>query len=442
MHPGRQVVVGFLIVTLQGVCLGTFQQHSVGSQHRHHHLRIAYALRNIGVLHELRQLVHQHLGSFVHIIDAKVEVILRTPEASALHGLRLGYLVVVGVFEAHSCRPVYPLPVGVSAQQQQVGLAVGTDEGVGTLSVVDGYLAQLLPVAQVLGGRTAKHTGGVLDALVEVRLVVLHVVQVEAGGKGIGSLDVEMVFHYRVELVADHRQTFLYVGSYVAVKVGHGATGIDGCHLGEHTVDVRDAQVLIARLRAVSLTEDVAQHEVTEGTAHQGLAQLCPQVLWSSQLIDGKDDVVGGGNALVAMIPQGIRCVLRRRGDILPSGSLLLQRLEGGVGTALIIAVGIVAIHLAKHDARRHGIGTDQQVCDLLLVVQLCTVVGQHVEIIVASGKQQCCCHNAKIQQFKNVRIIFCHIFSFLHYHNYYIITFYNFYIFLIFPISASSCTA
>ena len=387
IHPRRQVGVGVGVVTLESVSLGTIQDEGVGGEGRDNHSGIALAVDNVGIFHILTHLVVGDTRRTANLGGLHIDVVLGAPETGTVDGLGIGNLGVVAIALADGSRTIDPRPVGTGGNDEQVGLVAGVDKRI-VLRTACRQFAQSLPVAHHIGGYGGEGSRGIVDTLVEVRLVVLHIIKVEAGGKGLRCLLVEVVLGNAVEVVVDERQTSLNVGGNIGVELSHRATAIDGRHGALGTLHISDTHCLVAGLAAVGQAEDVAQHEVAIGTAEQCFATLWIQTGGVATLGNGVEHIVGGGNALVAALPDLVRAVLVLVGNVLPRGSLLMERgtavVEGGIALAAYAVVGIVAVQFGHHEVASLRVGAGQQLGDIAVRVQRRAVIGQHVQIVVA----------------------------------------------------------
>ena len=150
IHPCGKVLIGIGIVALEGVGFSTVEDECIGGKGRHNHLGIALAIDNVGIFHILSHLVESDLGRAAHLRCFHVDFLLGTPETSAVDGLGIRNTGAVAIALGYCRGTVDPGPIGVGADNEQIGFLAGIDEGI-VLRTACRQCTQGFPVAHHVG---------------------------------------------------------------------------------------------------------------------------------------------------------------------------------------------------------------------------------------------------------------------------------------------------
>ena len=140
-------------------------------------------------------------------------------------------------------------------------------------------------------------------------------------------------------------------------------------------------------MSVVGVAEDIRQHEMAVGTAHERFTPLRVERRRISFFFDGIECHIGGGYCAVVTSPKRIGRVLIFFLGILPVVALLFGKLVVTVGRATIIRV--IAVKLEQFVGRHVGIRRYKQFGYFLVGVQLRTVVRHFVQKAVAGDGGQ-----------------------------------------------------
>ena len=161
----------------------------------------------------------------------------------------------------------------------------------------------------------------------------------------------------------------------------------------------------------ISLGEDVDQHEVAEGTYHEGLTfgsshlRCVGAAILGSNLIEGPQGMVGRSDGMVVTGPYTIGRVLLRRGDnrfelkgliigTIVAVKIVVHRMQTTRVSVPIAMMGVVvddviARHLADECGTIVRISTHQQTCYLFGCINFSTLVRVLVKETVGAGCQR-----------------------------------------------------
>ena len=259
------------------------------------------------------------------------------------------------------------------------------------------------PITQHGGRFGTQALGGVLHTLFP-----LLVIEVIAGGEGIGCFRVEVVFRDGVVFVRNIGKGRLEIFADLFVHVGHIATLIGGLQGRFRIGDVRNAGIFGTGNRVVRHTKNVYQDKVTIGTAQQRFGAFGAQVqrrILLRQEVDGLEGLVRTGNGAIAGTPDrfGIFVVALRH--IIPGENLVDETV--GIGVVLAVVVHVVGHELGHKHIVGAGISRHEQGPDLFRGINLGAVIRHLVEELVAAGQDEGC-ENQSIENLFHIHFLLC----------------------------------
>ena len=163
--------------------------------------------------------------------------------------------------------------LGISGDEQQVAVQRGIDVMLHDRAVLLRHGSLVGPVAQHGGRFGTQALVGIFHALLP-----LLVIEVIAGGEGVGGFRVEVIFRDGVVFVRNIGKGRLEIFADLIIHVGHVSTLVGRLQGRFRTGDIRYAGVFGTGNRVVRHAEHVHQDKVTIGTAQQGFGTLGAQV--------------------------------------------------------------------------------------------------------------------------------------------------------------------
>ena len=188
-------------------------------------------------------------------------------------------------------------------------------------------------------------------------------------------------------VVVEQGQGGFNVGIDVLVSLAQRATLIDA-HTG--LLGVGDTHVLISLLRVIGHAEDVGCLEHGISAAEQCFGALTTQ---GGIVADSGQSLVSGSGSLIATVPERTRVVVTLGLNVLPVVYLVLVWLSPIGYTVVKHVVGTDF----KDEVRQIiDVGRHQELCNLVLGVQLSAVVRQLVKEVVTRRQSYGECHDCE----------------------------------------------